>query len=193
MVAAIAEVTEDCEEPQLDWKTVASIDHVGSTWFMRCHGARMVHLQQLQEHRVYEELDFPPGVKSLSVRWVDKDDYSTAKARLTARGQEQELTGQENFHSATPRSATLRRLLWWLGIALKLSSKAPILEKRDVWVTLPVGSGSGTWGEHGVCSRHCQALRADQLHGRHHATKVKEELYGLTPECARPVRAQQHA
>ena len=76
MVAAIAEVTEACEEPQLDWKTVASSDHVGPTWFMRRHGARMVHLQHLQEHRVHEQFDLPQGVKPLSVRWVDKDDYS---------------------------------------------------------------------------------------------------------------------
>ena len=40
--------------------------------------------------------------------WVDKDDYHTAKSRLTARGYEQELTGQENLYSATPQPATLR-------------------------------------------------------------------------------------
>ena len=96
MVAGIADVTEVCEEPQLDWKTVASSDHVGSMWFMRHRGARMVHVQHLQEHRVYDELDLPPRVKPLAVRWVDKDDYSTAKARLTARGCEQELTGQSH-------------------------------------------------------------------------------------------------
>ena len=41
-----------CEEAQLDWKTVASTGHVGTTWFMRRHGARTVHLQDLQEYRV---------------------------------------------------------------------------------------------------------------------------------------------
>ena len=111
MVAGIAEVTGICEEPQLDRKTVASSDHAGSTWFTRRHGARMVHVQHLQEHRVHEELDLLPRVKPLSVRWVDKDDCRTAKARLTARGYEQELTRQENFHSATPQPATLRVLL----------------------------------------------------------------------------------
>ena len=52
MIAAIAQVTQVCEEAQLDWKTVASIDHVVTTWFMRRHGARTVHLQDLQEYRV---------------------------------------------------------------------------------------------------------------------------------------------
>ena len=111
MVAAIAEVTEVFEGPQVDWKTVASSDHAGSTWFMRRHGARMVRLQHLQAHGVYEELSLPQGIKPLSLRWVDKVDYSTAKARLTATGYEQELTGQENFDSATPLPATLRLVL----------------------------------------------------------------------------------
>ena len=52
---------ENCEEPQLDWKTVVSSDHVGATWFMRNHGVRMVHLQQFQEQRVHEGLDLPLG------------------------------------------------------------------------------------------------------------------------------------
>ena len=62
-------------------------------WLMRRHGARMVHLGHLREHGVYEELHLPHGVKSLSIRGVDKDDFHTAKARLTARKSEQELTG----------------------------------------------------------------------------------------------------
>ena len=86
MVAAQAEVTEVCEEPQRDWEAMASSENVGSTWFMRGHGARMVHLGHLREHRVHEELDLPKRVQPLSIRWVDKDDYHTAKARLTARG-----------------------------------------------------------------------------------------------------------
>ena len=72
------------------------------------------------------------------MRWVDKDDYSTAKARLTARGYEEELTGQENSYSATPQPATLRLLLVAnsLGLAVAVRAcQAPILEKNDVWVT----------------------------------------------------------
>ena len=48
------------------------------------------------------------GSKPLSIRLVDKDDYHKAKARLTARGYEQELTGQQNFYIVTPQPATLR-------------------------------------------------------------------------------------
>ena len=44
MVAAIAEVTEVCEEPQTDWEALASRENIGSTRFMHRHGARMVHL-----------------------------------------------------------------------------------------------------------------------------------------------------
>ena len=143
MVAAQAEVTEVCEEPQRDWEAMASSENVGSTWFMRRHGARMVHLGHLREHRVCEELDLPKRVQPLSIRWVDKDDYHTAKARLTARGYEQELTGQENL---TPQPATLRLLLVMaqaLGLALTVEDcaqaflKAPLLEKNGEWVTPP--------------------------------------------------------
>ena len=49
MVAALAEVTEMCEEPQPDWEALASSDNVGSTWFIRRYGARMVHLAHLRE------------------------------------------------------------------------------------------------------------------------------------------------
>ena len=97
VVATIAEITEVCEEPQPDWESLASSENVGSTWSVRQHGARMVHLGHLREHKVYEVLDLPQGLKPLSICRVDKDDYHTAKSRLTARGCEQELTGQENL------------------------------------------------------------------------------------------------
>ena len=78
MVVAIAEVTEVCEEPQPGTSGApARARRCMRTWI--CHR----------------------GVKPLSIRWVDKDDYHTAKARLTARGCEHELTGQENFDSVT--------------------------------------------------------------------------------------------
>ena len=79
MVATIAEITEVCEEQQPDWESLASSENVGSTWSMRRHDARMVHLGHLREHKVYEESDLPQGIKPLSIRWVDKDDYHTAK------------------------------------------------------------------------------------------------------------------
>ena len=123
----------------------------------------MVHLQHLQEHRVYEELDLPQEIKPLSVRRVDNDDCSTARARLTARGYEQELTGEENFHSATPEPATSRKLLVVaqssalavaVGDCAQAFLQAPILEKSDVWHHRCKLQGS--LDGHGVCSRPCQ-------------------------------------
>ena len=60
--ASIAEITEVCEEPQPDWESLAFGENVGSAWSMRRHGARMVHLGHLREHKVYEELDLPQGI-----------------------------------------------------------------------------------------------------------------------------------
>ena len=181
MVAAKAEVTEVCEEPQPGWEALASSENVGSTWFMRRHGARMVHLGHLREHKVYEELDLRQGVKPFSIRWVDKDDYHTAKARLTARGHEQELTGQDNFYSATPQPVTLRLLLvvaQVLGLAVAVGDcaqaflQAPLLKKNEVGVTPPqeaevkpgrawrflktlpgLKSGPATWDHHAERAR----------------------------------------
>ena len=146
MWATIAEITEVCEEPQPDWESLASSENVGSTCSMRRHGARMVHLRHLREHKVYEELDLPHGVKHLAIRWVDKADYTTTMSGLTAGGYEQELTGQENFYSATPQPATLRVLLVLaqaLGLAVAVGDCAqaflqgPLLQKSDIWVTPP--------------------------------------------------------
>ena len=143
MVAALAEVRCARNRSQTG-KHWASSENVGSTWFMRRHGARRVHPGHLREHRVCEELDLPQGVKPLSIHWVDKDDCHTAKARLT-RGHEQELTGQENFNSATPQPATLRLLVMAqaLGLAVAVGDcaqaflQAPLLEKNEVRVSPP--------------------------------------------------------
>ena len=149
MVAAIAEVTEVCDNPQLDWETVVSSDHVGSTWYMRHHRARLVHLQHLQEHRVHEELDLPLEVKPLSVRWVDKDNYSTAKARLTDGGNEQEVTGPENFFCATHNKLRCVSCWWWHSrwpwqLGLRTSLSPSTREERRMGHT-PERSGSGAW------------------------------------------------
>ena len=56
-------------------------------------------------------MPLPAGVKPMSVRWVDVDDYQVAKSRLTDRGYEQALTGDEHFYSATPTAGVLRTLL----------------------------------------------------------------------------------
>ena len=89
MFAAVAEVTGVCEERQPDWGALASSENADSTWLMRRHGARMVHLGHLREHGVYEKLDLPQGVKPLLTRWVDKADCHT-----TRRGSLQEGTSK---------------------------------------------------------------------------------------------------
>ena len=192
MVAAIAEVTEFGEEPQPAWKTLATSDHAGSTWGMRRHGARMVHLQHLQEHGVCEELDLPQEIKPLSIRCVDKDDYSTAKARLTAWGCEQELTGQENFCSATPQPATLRILLvvaQSFGLAVAVGDcaqaflQAPILEKCDVWVSRP-SEAAVEQGRTWRLLKTSPGLKGDE---------GQEGGLPIGPECTRPVCAQRRA
>ncbi len=60
---------------------------------------------------MYEELALPPGVRPLSVRRADTDNYEKAKSRLAARGYEQQLNGDEHFYCATPSPATLMTLL----------------------------------------------------------------------------------
>ena len=132
---------------------------------------------------MYEELDLPQGVKPLSIRWVDEDDYHTAKARLTARGNEQESTGHVNFHSAAPQAGTLRLLLVMaqeLGLAVAVGDcaqaflQAPLLEKNEVWVTPPP--------EAAVAQDPARSeRRACRL-----ATKVKEERYGLVQSAGDP-------
>ena len=194
MVAALAEVTEVCEEPQPDWETLAPSENVGSTWLIRRHGVRMVHLEHLREHRVYEELDLSQGVKPLSIRWVDKDDYHTAKSRLTARGYEQELTGQENFSSATPQPATLRVLLVLaqaLGLTVAVGDcaqaflQAPLLEKSDVWVT-PPPEAEVQPGRAWRLLKTLPGLKGGPAAWSHHATKVKEQRYGLVQSARDP-------
>ena len=99
---------------------------------MRRHSERMVHLGDLREHGARQELDLPQGVKPLSIRWVDKDDYHTAKARLTAKEYEQERTGQENFYSVTPQPETLRLLLvvaQALGLAVAVGTVLELFSK----------------------------------------------------------------
>ena len=194
MEATIAEITEVCEEPQPDWESLASSENVGSTWSTRRHGVRMVHLGHLREHKVYDELDLPQGIKPLSMCRVDKDDYHTAKSRLTARGYEQELTGQENFYSATPQPATLRVLLVLaqaLGLTVAVGDcaqaflQAPLLEKSDVWVT-PPPEAEVKPGRARLPLKTLPDLQGGPAAWGHHATRVKEERYGLIQSARDP-------
>ncbi len=139
--AVIASLTSVCEEPSLEWETLAASR---SAWQQRRRGDRVVHLDFMKKHEVYEEKEAPPGVRPLSVCWVDTDNYEKAESRLTARGHEQGLSGEEHFYSATPNPATLRMLLvvaHSLGISVAVGDwaqaflQAPLLEAEDVWVT----------------------------------------------------------
>ena len=116
---------------------------------MRQYGARMVHLVHLREHQVYEELDLPQGIRPLSIRWVDEDDHHTAKSRLTARGHEQELTGQDNFYQCDTTAGHAAcaaglgsgsgtdRGIWRLR-----SSLSPSSSSREVWFMGHTTAGS---------------------------------------------------
>ena len=134
-------IAEVCEEPTIDWKQLAS---TSSAWQARRHAARQEHLKLLQHHDVYEAKLLPPGVAAMSVRWVDKDDYTTAKARLTARGFEQERAEDEHNYSATPCPPTLRILLClayarnyavMVGDCAQAFLQTPLDE--EIWVTPP--------------------------------------------------------
>ena len=196
MVAAIAEVTEVREEPQPDWEALTSSDNVGLTWFMRGQDARMVHLGHLREHRVHDELDLPQGVKPLSIRLVDKDDYHTAKAR----GYEQESTGQENFNSATLQPATLRLLLvvaQALGLAvavatsLKPSFKLPF-SRRAKYGHTTTGRGSETRTSLAVTQDPAASERKVCCLGPP-LNESQRRALGIGPERARSLCTQQCA
>ena len=154
----------------------------------------MVHLGHLRDHKVYEELDLPQGIRPLSIRLVDKDDYHTAKSRLTARGYEQELTGQENFHSATPQPATLRVLLVLaqaLGLTVQVGDcaqaflQAPLLGKSGVWVT-PPPEAEVQPGRAWRLLKTLPGLNGGPAAWGHYATRVKEERYGLIQSARDP-------
>ena len=109
IINLIAKVEEVCEEPEVDWQSVAS---TSKQWRERQHAARQVHLEKLRGHEVAEVLPVPPGVRPLTCRWVDKDEPGmAAKSRLVCRGYEQSKDEDEKVYSATPMPASLRTLL----------------------------------------------------------------------------------
>ena len=190
MINAVMEV---CEEPEIEtWSQLASSS---STWTERRHAARRVHLEHLRKHVVYEQGLIPAGVRPISVRWVDKDDFgSTAKSRLTARGYEQHMTGEEQFYSATPNAASLRTLLCvahTLGLAVAIGDcaqaflQAPLQEKEDVWVWPPPEAGvpaDHAW----KLLKTLPGLKGGPSAWGTHATQKKHELYGLAPSTWDP-------
>ena len=107
---------------------------------------RLDHLKVLDDHEVHDTLPIPPGVRPLSVRWVDTEKTS----RLTARGFEQVLEGDESVFAATPVPATLRILLVMaenMGLSVLVGDcaqaflQAPLAERNEVWVWPPSEAG----------------------------------------------------
>ena len=182
----IAALSYVCEEPETDWRQVAESS---STWLQRRRGARAEHLQLLKDHEVYEELPLPGGVKPLSVRWVDSDNYEVAKSRLTARGYEQQLTGAEHFYSATPNPASLRVLLvvaQHLGLDVAVGDcaqaflQAPLTEDQEVWVQPPMEAGVDP-GKAWRLKKTLPGLKGGPLAWTNYATETTKELYDLVP------------
>ena len=189
----ISAVTEVCEMPEPE--TWAQLAASSSVWGERRRAARHVHLELLKKHVVYEELPVPRDVKPLSARWVEQDDFSTAaKARLTVRGYEQALTGDEQHYSATPNPASLRTLLVMahtLGLAVAVGDcaqaflQAPLMEKEAVWVWPPSEAGAAA-GTAWKLRKTLPGLKGGPCAWGHHATQKKQDLYGLKPSAWDP-------
>ena len=148
MIHEINQITGVCEMEVLE--TAEQLMSSSSEGASRLLTARRAHLAKLKHHEVSETKEVPPGVRPMTVRWVDRDDGSTAKSRLTARGYEQRLRGDEEFYSPTPLATTLRTMLvvaFTKGYSVAVGDcqdaflQAPIQEEGDVWVWPPAEAG----------------------------------------------------
>ena len=148
-VAAVTEVTE-ASEPQLDWNIVVSSDHAGST-FMRRPVAREVHLQHLQEHRMYEELDLPGSSRCRCVGWTQtttarpKRDCQRLRAGPDWAGELLQCDTAAGYVAYTAG----RRTIVWAGLGSRgyRSGLPPSTHSRQERCMghAPVGNCSGTW------------------------------------------------
>ena len=184
MVAAV------CEEPDVDWESLAV---QSSEWRDRRHAARKAHLDTLVEHGVFEQVPCPAGVRPMTTRWVDKDDFVRARSRLTARGYEQEQTGTEDHYSATPSPASLRLLLVAaeaLGLMVGFGDcaqaflQAPIIEEAPVYVQPPPEAEAGP--EVWRLRKTLPGLKGGPAAWGDYATKRMQELFGVNPSAADP-------
>ena len=110
LVAAIAEVTEVCEEPPLEWKTVASSDHVRSTWCMRLHGAPMVHYKRTNESE--NEIENEKKKNQVAATAAFTVAFWRTTTRQRCRSSQRQLCGKRTTHQATtvrPRGTGRRR------------------------------------------------------------------------------------
>ena len=129
----VNEVSTVCEAEE--GESATDLMASSSEGVSRVTTARRTHLKVLQKHGVYEAKKVPPGVRPLTCRWVDRDDGTKAKSRLTARGYEQRLTGDEQFYSHTPLATTLRTLL---VVAQSLGYSVAVGDCQDAFLQAPI-------------------------------------------------------
>ena len=154
---------------------------------MRRPGARAVHLQHLQEHRVYEELDFPGSSRSRCAGWTKtttarpKRECQRLRAGPDWAGELLQCDTAAGYVAYTAGRGTIV----WAGHGSRglRSGLPPSTHSRQERCMghAPVGNCSGTW----TSMASAQDLAKPETGGPaacgHHATKCKEKLSGLTP------------
>ena len=76
------------------------------------HNAKANELRNMVNFGVLEVVDRPQSQQVLSTRWVPRERLDGSyKVRLVARGFEQTVSSDTDFHAGTPKLATLRALL----------------------------------------------------------------------------------
>lgn len=187
----VAEVSSTCVLPEAD---VHELLASSSSWRSRSQAARQVHLEILRKHGVYKCHPLPVGTRPLSVRWVDRDDATTFKSRLTARGFEQHLKGQEQVPSATPCAWSLRTLLvtavakgWSVSVGNCKDAflQAPSVKDQDIWVWPPEGA-QGPPGHAWLVLKTVPGLKTVTAAWSSHAAGVTQDDFGLTHSRADP-------
>jgi len=110
---------------------------------------KLANLALMEKHGVHVTEVPPHGVRPLTGRWVEvRLPDGSYKMRYTARGYEQQLSGEEDHYAGTPAHGMLRVLLviaWQLGLAIAFGDsaqaflQAPLEE--EVWLWPPVEAG----------------------------------------------------
>ena len=136
-------------------------------------------------------------MRPLTCRWVDRDDGVKTKSRLTARGYEQRLSGDESFYSGTPLAFSLRLLLVMAhlrGYSVSIvdcqdaSLQVPIQEVAEVWVW-PPPEAQESEGHAWLLRKTLPGLKGGPAAWGDHATETTTREFGLTPSH-RPVLEQ---
>ena len=190
-ITVINMVSNVCEAERIEAEELLSSTSEGA---LRQETARAKHLETLKQHEVYESHPLPMGVKPMSCRWVDRDDGIKAKSRLTARGYEQRLTGEETFYAGTPLASTLRLLLVMAkmrGYSVSVGDcqdaflQAPIQEASEVWVW-PPPEARETEGHAWLLRKTLPGLKGGPAAWGDHATEITTKEFGLTPSRVDP-------